>query len=94
MLDADMASGRCSLKSRCRDLLALEDGLLIPQASKVSLHLTGHVGRVSVGINLLLTVPLTASYTAAKSAVAGLTRQIALDYAADKIHCNALSPGL
>ncbi|VUC30856.1 unnamed protein product [Clonostachys rosea] len=33
------------------------------------------------------------SYAASKAAVANLTRQIALDYASDGIHCNAICPG-
>lgn len=35
----------------------------------------------------------TPSYCASKGAVVMLTKQIALDYAADKIHANALCPG-
>lgn len=35
----------------------------------------------------------TASYCASKGAVVQLTRQIALDYGPDRIHCNALCPG-
>lgn len=33
-----------------------------------------------------------ASYSASKGAVSNLTRQVALDYAADRIHCNAICP--
>ncbi|ETS72899.1 hypothetical protein PFICI_15291 [Pestalotiopsis fici W106-1] len=33
------------------------------------------------------------SYAAAKAAVSNITRQVALDYAEDKIHCNAICPG-
>ncbi|KAK3070211.1 hypothetical protein LTR53_010859 [Teratosphaeriaceae sp. CCFEE 6253] len=35
----------------------------------------------------------TPAYTASKGAVAQLTKQVALDYAPQRIHCNALSPG-
>ncbi|KAH7052076.1 putative short-chain dehydrogenase [Macrophomina phaseolina] len=34
-----------------------------------------------------------AAYCASKGAVLNMTRQIAVDYASDKIHCNALCPG-
>lgn len=34
-----------------------------------------------------------ASYCASKGAVSQLTRQMALDYASDRIHSNALCPG-
>ncbi|KAH7027222.1 uncharacterized protein B0I36DRAFT_432545 [Microdochium trichocladiopsis] len=33
------------------------------------------------------------SYAASKAAVVNMTRQVALDYAPDKIHCNAICPG-
>jgi NAD(P)-dependent dehydrogenase (short-subunit alcohol dehydrogenase family) len=35
----------------------------------------------------------TASYAASKGAAVMLTRQVALDYGRDRIHCNALCPG-
>ncbi|MBE7181216.1 MAG: SDR family oxidoreductase [Terriglobus roseus] len=35
----------------------------------------------------------TPAYCAAKHAVVGLTRQVALDYARDRIHCNCVCPG-
>lgn len=34
-----------------------------------------------------------ACYAASKGAVANLTRQVAMDYAEDGIHCNAICPG-
>lgn len=34
----------------------------------------------------------TPAYTTSKHAVVGLTKQIAVDYAKDRIHCNALCP--
>ncbi|KAF9880489.1 hypothetical protein CkaCkLH20_02443 [Colletotrichum karsti] len=33
------------------------------------------------------------SYAASKGAVSNLTRQVAMDYAGDRIHCNAICPG-
>jgi NAD(P)-dependent dehydrogenase (short-subunit alcohol dehydrogenase family) len=36
---------------------------------------------------------LTGSYVASKAAIANLTRQVALDYAESRIHCNAINPG-
>lgn len=35
----------------------------------------------------------SAAYCASKGAVVLLTKQIAVDYASEKIHCNALCPG-
>jgi len=35
----------------------------------------------------------TAAYVASKGAAVALTRQVALDYGRDRIHCNALCPG-
>ncbi|PLB51293.1 NAD(P)-binding protein [Aspergillus steynii IBT 23096] len=36
---------------------------------------------------------ITPSYCASKGAISNLTRQVALDYAADRIHANAICPG-
>lgn len=41
----------------------------------------------------LVAVANNPSYVASKHAVMGMTKQIAIDYAADKIHCNAICPG-
>jgi NAD(P)-dependent dehydrogenase (short-subunit alcohol dehydrogenase family) len=40
----------------------------------------------------LNTCPGAPSYTASKHAVVGLTRSIAVDYARDRVHCNAICP--
>lgn len=37
--------------------------------------------------------PSAAAYCASKGAVVLLTKQIAVEYGKDKIHCNALCPG-
>ena len=37
--------------------------------------------------------PSVGAYCASKGAVVLLTKQIAVEYAVDKIHCNALCPG-
>lgn len=37
--------------------------------------------------------PSAGAYCASKGAVVLLTKQIAVEYGADKIHCNALCPG-
>jgi NAD(P)-dependent dehydrogenase (short-subunit alcohol dehydrogenase family) len=42
---------------------------------------------------MLMSVMDVASYAASKGAVVNLTRQIGVDYARDKIHCNAICPG-
>ena len=36
----------------------------------------------------------TPAYTASKAAVLGLSRSIALDYAADGVRCNCVCPGI
>jgi NAD(P)-dependent dehydrogenase (short-subunit alcohol dehydrogenase family) len=41
----------------------------------------------------LVTFPCTVSYTTSKGAAVQMTKQIALDYAQDEIHCNAICPG-
>ena len=50
---------------------------------------------VNVGsISSLVGQAATPAYTASKSAVLGLTRSIALDYAADGLRCNCICPGI
>jgi NAD(P)-dependent dehydrogenase (short-subunit alcohol dehydrogenase family) len=56
-------------------------------------HRPGYI--VNVGsISSFVGQALTPVYTTAKHAVAGLTRSIALDYAADGIRCNCVCPGI
>ncbi|KAI8626884.1 NAD(P)-binding protein [Xylariaceae sp. FL1651] len=58
-------------------------------------HKSGHGGWI---VNIASAHGLVAglaspSYAASKAAVVNLTRQVALDYAEDKIHCNVICPG-
>ncbi|KAI3334158.1 NAD(P)-binding protein [Ustulina deusta] len=58
-------------------------------------HKSGHSGWI---INIASAHGLVAgraspSYAASKAAVVNLTRQVALDYAEHKIHCNVICPG-
>ncbi|KAJ8114104.1 hypothetical protein ONZ43_g4986 [Nemania bipapillata] len=41
----------------------------------------------------IVAAPACPSYAASKAAVVNLTRQVALDYAEHKIHCNVICPG-
>ncbi|KAF4302385.1 2-(R)-hydroxypropyl-CoM dehydrogenase [Botryosphaeria dothidea] len=57
---------------------------------------TGRKGWIVNVASMLGYVGITggaAAYCASKGAVLNMTRQIAVDYASDKIHCNALCPG-
>jgi NAD(P)-dependent dehydrogenase (short-subunit alcohol dehydrogenase family) len=50
---------------------------------------------VNIGsISSLVGQAATPAYTASKSAVLGLSRSIALDYAADGVRCNCVCPGI
>ncbi|KAI0544036.1 NAD(P)-binding protein [Xylaria curta] len=58
-------------------------------------HESGHGGWI---VNIasahgLVAGPASPSYAASKAAVVNLTRQVALDYAKHKIHCNVICPG-
>lgn len=53
------------------------------------LHSYAHsFGRSSIEADIL-----PAAYTTSKGAVAQLTKQVALDYASERIHCNSICPG-
>ena len=45
-------------------------------------------------VNQIVAAPHHAAYTAAKGAVAALTRQLAVEYGPSGIRCNSVSPGL
>jgi NAD(P)-dependent dehydrogenase (short-subunit alcohol dehydrogenase family) len=60
-------------------------------------HLRKHKRSYMVNIGSVATFigqPNTPAYTASKHAVLGLTRSIALDYAADGLRCNCVCPGI
>ncbi|KAL8792662.1 MAG: hypothetical protein Q9195_004722 [Heterodermia aff. obscurata] len=68
----------------------------IAQFLSQSPHPTGHRGWIINTASMLGLVglkPSAAAYCASKGAVVLLTKQIAVEYGADKIHCNALCPG-
>ena len=59
-------------------------------------HPSGHRGWIINTASMLGLVglkPSAGAYCASKGAVVLLTKQIAVEYGADKIHCNALCPG-
>ncbi|KAL8668837.1 MAG: hypothetical protein Q9168_006551, partial [Polycauliona sp. 1 TL-2023] len=59
-------------------------------------HPTGHRGWIINTASMLGLVglkPNASAYCASKGAVVLLTKQVAVEYGADKIHCNALCPG-
>ncbi|KAL8879288.1 MAG: hypothetical protein Q9198_003069 [Flavoplaca austrocitrina] len=60
------------------------------------LHPSGHRGWIINTASMLGLVglkPSAGAYCASKGAVVLLTKQIAVEYGIDKIHCNALCPG-
>ncbi|KAI9871562.1 MAG: hypothetical protein M1830_002751, partial [Pleopsidium flavum] len=65
------------------------------QMLKQEVHSSGDRGWIinTASILGLVGFPGCASYSAAKGAVVQLTRQVAIDYAAHRIHCNAICPG-
>lgn len=65
------------------------------QMLKQEAHPSGDRGWIinTASILGLIGFPGCASYSAAKGAVVQLTRQVAIDYAAHRIHCNAICPG-
>ncbi|KAI1328924.1 NAD(P)-binding protein [Xylariaceae sp. FL0255] len=85
--DITMAVNTKSVFLGCKFVLA--------QMLKQELHSSGHGGWI---INMSSIFGLTAgrfniSYAASKAAVVNMTKQVALDYAEHKIHCNAICPG-
>ncbi|KAI0004349.1 NAD(P)-binding protein [Xylariaceae sp. FL0662B] len=67
----------------------------VAQMLRQDAHSSGHRGWI---INMSSIYGLVAgrhnvSYATSKAAVVNLTRQVALDYADQKIHCNAICPG-
>ena len=68
----------------------------IAQFLSQPIHPTGHRGWVINTASMLGLVglkPSAGAYCASKGAVMLLTKQIAVEYGVDKIHCNALCPG-
>lgn len=65
------------------------------QMLKQDPHANGDRGWIinTASILGLVGFPGAASYCASKGAVVQLTRQVAVDYAPHRIHCNALCPG-
>lgn len=59
-------------------------------------HSSGHRGWIINTASMLGLIglkPGAAAYCASKGAVVLLTKQIAVEYASEKVHCNALCPG-
>ncbi|KAJ9252697.1 hypothetical protein DTO021C3_4415 [Paecilomyces variotii] len=67
----------------------------ISQMLKQDPHPSGDRGWIinTSSIMGLIAGPNNPSYCASKGAVSSLTRQVALDYGKDRIHCNAICPG-
>ncbi|RYP43192.1 hypothetical protein DL768_010044 [Monosporascus sp. mg162] len=68
---------------------------VIAQMLRQEMHSSGHRGWI---INMSSIFGLVggrhnASYAASKAAVSNLTKQVAMDYAEHRIHCNAICPG-
>ena len=65
------------------------------QMLKQEPHANGDRGWIinTASITGLIGFPGAPSYSASKGAVVQLTRQVAVDYAPHRIHCNALCPG-
>ncbi len=53
----------------------------------------GTLDKLSIVVKHLLKLLITAAYCASKGAVTLLTKQIAVEYAKHKVHCNCICPG-
>ncbi|KAF9892688.1 hypothetical protein FE257_001090 [Aspergillus nanangensis] len=75
------------------DVVVNNAGVALEAKRPAKIHLTEEkVWDTTLRVNAR-SVFLGSSYCASKAAVSNLTRQVALDYAGDRIHVNALCPG-
>ena len=92
---ARLISGSCCRNINSRSVF-LGCKYAIQQFFSQPPHSSDHRGWIINTASMLGLVGLksgAAAYCASKGAVVLLTKQIAVEYASDKIHCNALCPG-